>query len=307
MSPRRLLLCALLALLPSCPAEEAVDGRAFIEALLGASSACEDSFLARAEPVFVEAQLAAQVEVSIQTFERNLANPKVEFSRPAYNACLTAARAEECATLSSETGPCSSVFRGKLDADETCAEAVECAPGLSCFQERDQCGVCRPNAVTGDTCADRNCESGAFCDDGTCAAEPSPTQYAEGDTCAAASGCGGMLTGLACVDTQCAPMVLVGETEACDLGIGAVRYCVDSSSTHVCEAGVCSRRPDVGSACTAGGACDATTGACVDGQCLDEGQAGDTCTNGYGCRLGTGCSGGTCSSFTNVPAPPSCE
>ncbi|OGQ18074.1 MAG: hypothetical protein A2138_03010 [Deltaproteobacteria bacterium RBG_16_71_12] len=307
MRRRTTLVAALAVSCLSCPAEEPVDARAFIEALLGASTACEGSFLAQAEPVFVEAQLAAQVEVSIASFERNLDNDKVEFSRPAYNACLAAARARECDTLQSETGPCSSVFRGTLDVDETCAEAVECAPGLSCFQERDQCGVCRPNAVTGDACADRNCESGAFCDQGTCVAEPAPAQFEEGDACVAASGCGGVLSGLTCVDQACVPMVLVGEDEACDVGIGAVRYCLDSSSTHVCEDGLCRRRPGVGSACTTGGACDATTGACVDGQCLDEGQPGDACTNAYGCRLGARCSGGTCASSSDVSAPPTCE
>ena len=296
-----LLLCA------SCPSEQPVDARAFIEAMLAASTACEDSFLARAEPTFLEAQVQAQVEVSIASFERNLANAQVEFSRPAYNACLAAAQAEDCATLRSETGPCGSVFRGRVDVDQTCAEGVECAPGLSCFQERDQCGVCRPIAVVGDTCADRTCESGAYCDEGTCAAEPTPTQFHEGDACVPASGCGGVLSGLACVDQRCAPMELVGEGDACDIGIGAVRYCVDSSSTRSCEGDVCLQRPGLGSACSAAGACDATTGACVDGQCLDEGQPGDTCASSFGCRLGARCSSGTCSSFTNVAAPPTCE
>lgn len=289
-----------------CPAEEPVDGRAFMEALLGASTACEDSFLARAEPLFFEAQAQAQLEISIAAFERNLANEQVEFSRPAYNACLAAARANDCDTLARDTGPCGSVFRGRVDVDETCAESVECAPGLSCFQERDQCGVCRPNAVVGDTCADRNCASGAFCDEGTCRAEPSPAQFREGDPCVPASGCGGVLSGLACVDDACAPMQLVGEGETCDLGIGVVRYCVDSSSTFLCEAGVCARRPGQGSACSASGACDATNSACVEGQCVDQGHPGDTCTNSFGCQLGSRCSGGTCAAFTNVPVPPTC-
>lgn len=299
---------SLLALVvaASCPAEEAVDARTFIEAMLSASTACEDSFLARAEPIFLDAQVQAQVEISIVAFERNLENANVEFSRPAYNACLAAARAQDCATLQSDTGPCGSVFRGRLEVDETCAEGVECAPGLSCYQERDQCGACRPNAVVGDTCADRNCQSGAFCDEGTCRSEPSPAQFNEGDVCVPASGCGGVLSGLACVDGLCAPMQLVGEGEACDLGIGVVRYCVNSSSTHLCEADLCQRRPSVGSACSTSGACDATAAACVEGQCLDEGQAGDVCSNAFGCRLGTRCSGNVCVDFTDVAQPPVC-
>ncbi|MCC7073088.1 MAG: hypothetical protein IT383_17330 [Deltaproteobacteria bacterium] len=304
---RRGLAIGMLVLLAACPAEEPVDAHAFIGELLAATAACEESFLADAEPIFVEAQLAAQVEIAIVGFERNHANLKVEFSRPAYNACLAAARARECATLTSDTGPCNSVFRGRLNVDETCAEAAECAPGLSCFQERDQCGVCRNNAVVGDTCADRNCAQGGYCDNGTCVAEPTPARFAEGDTCAPASGCGGVLSGLACVDLACAPMTLAGEGEGCDVGLGAVRYCVNSSSTHVCEGELCQPRPSVGSACSATGACDATAAACVDGQCVDGGQVGDTCANAYGCRLGTRCSSGLCSSLTNVPMPPSCD
>ena len=301
-------LPALMVLLlgAACPAEEPVDARVFIEALLGASAACEDSFLAQAEPVFVDAQVQAQVEVSIASFERNLGNEQVEFSRPAYNACLAAARAEECATLQSDTGPCNSVFRGRLDAEEVCAEAVECAPGLSCYQERDACGVCRPNAVPGDTCADRNCAGGSYCDEGTCRAEPAPTQFKEGDECVPASGCGGVLSGLACVDNLCAPMQIVGEGEACDLGLGAVRYCLNSSSTHLCEADLCTRRPGQGSACSASGACDATESACMEGQCVDEGQVGDACTNAFGCQLGARCSAQVCVAFSDVPEPPVC-
>ncbi len=296
----------LLVLATACPLEEPVDARVFMEALMAATAACEDSFLVRAEPRFVEAQLAAQVETAIASFERNARNPQVEFSRPAYNACLSAARARDCATLQSDTGPCGSVFRGRADVEQTCAESAECAPGLSCFQERDQCGVCRNNAVEGDACADRNCASGAWCDQGTCAAEPTAAVYVEGDTCAPASGCGGLQTGLACVDLRCVPMLLVAEGEECDVGLGAVRYCVDSSSTHVCEGGACVARPTVGSACSTSGACDATAGACVDGQCVDGGRPGDTCGNAYGCRLGARCTGGVCASLSDVPTPPTC-
>lgn len=303
---RFLVVGSLTLVVAACPAEEPVDARVFMEALLAATSACEDSFLVDAEPVFVEAQLAAQVETAIVTFERNHANPQVEFSRPAYNACLAAARARECAELQSDTGPCNSVFRGRADVEEACAEAVECAPGLSCFQERDQCGVCRNTAVLGDTCTDRNCAGGAWCDEGSCVAEPTPAQFAVGDTCAPASGCGGLLTGLACVDLVCAPMALAGEGEQCDVGLGAVRYCVNSSATHVCEGGTCQARPTVGAACSATGACDATAGACVEGQCVDAGRPGDTCANAYGCRLGARCTGGVCASLTDVSTPPTC-
>lgn len=291
--------------LASCPAEEPVDSRAFIEEIFRASVVCFPSFLAEAEPVFLRAQVEAQLEIAVANFERNLENEAVEFSRGAYDACLQATAANDCEAISADDGVCASVFRGTLDEDEACAEPVECAPGLSCFQERDQCGVCRPLAVTGDSCADRPCVDGDFCEEGICRRQPEPSSFAAGDACTPQPGCGGVLSGLACIDLVCQPITIVDVGEACEVGPTSDRYCRDSSTTSFCDNGVCTARPALGEACAT--FCDISEAICIDGSCVDEGRVGDACASALECQVGSTCEQGACTARVDAPTPPVCD
>ena len=195
--------------LTSCPAPNdpnGVDGRDFITRIFQASAECFPTFLAQAEPIFLDAQVRAQIDVAVDTFNRDLADAKVEFSRAAYDQCLKAADDRECDAINASSGACASVFRGKLNPGEVCAEGVECATGLSCFQDRDACGDCRVIAVEGRDCTAANCESGTFCNDShVCQRKPEPQKVHEGDACSLATGCGGLLLGSPARPTPACP------------------------------------------------------------------------------------------------------
>jgi hypothetical protein len=299
--------CALLVL-ASCPAEETpVDPRGFLQEVFRASVACFPSFLGEAEPVFLTAKVDAELEVAVASFERNLDNENVTFVRAAYDRCLEAAKNDDCAVLDDDDGPCATVFRGELNVDEVCAEGTECAPGLSCFQDLDACGVCRPLAVIGDDCTASSCVDGAACDGTVCQPEPEPSSFAEGDLCSLASGCGGVVSGLVCIDGACAPITVVDEGDACEVGPTARLYCRNNTTTHTCAGGTCTARPGLGDACDVAGACDAREAACAEGTCVDEGHPGDACTNGLGCQLGALCKQGVCVALVDAPVPPTCE
>lgn len=303
--------------LASCPAadDSPVDASAFINAIFDASVECFPSFLAEAEPVFLQAQARAQIEAGVVTFERQRADPDVEFSRAAYDLCLAIARARDCDQLGSDAGPCASVFRGRLADGEVCAENVQCGTQLSCVQEAAACGVCRPLAIAGEDCSEANCASGLFCDQSSepvCRSQPEGRTFSLGEACTAQQGCGGLLVGLACAVVPgtsagtCQPITIVDEGEGCEVGIGADRYCRNSSTTHLCVAGVCARRPGLGAPCNASGACDSTESACVDGACVDQGAPGDACVNGFGCQLQSACQQQVCTALADNPSPPEC-
>lgn len=320
------MVLAFLACATSCPApEEGVDARAFINEIFDAGVVCFPTFLAEAEPIFLEAQASAQIEAAVATFERQLDDPDVEFSRAAYDRCLEVARDRQCGLLQGDASPCASVFVGTLDDGAVCAENVQCATSLSCVQERDACGVCRPVAIVGESCAENNCVSGAICDQDTqlCRTQPESIVFAAGSECSAAQGCGGLSNGLVCIVQPnqptgvCADITVVDEGDVCELGLGADLYCRNSSSTHLCTVNpsgnasdplVCSKRPGLGEPCNAVGACDTTESICVDGTCVGEGGApGDACTNGFGCRLESICQQQVCNALTDTPTPPRCE
>jgi hypothetical protein len=311
-SARASLLLAVATALASCPLAEPdeVDARAFIEELFRANFVCAPSFLGEAEPTFVRARGEAQVDVAVATFTRHLANDRVTFRRSAYDACLEAARRNDCPIVRDEEGPCADIFQGTLDEDAVCAEDVECGPGLSCFQERDACGVCKPLAVTGDSCAESDCIKSDFCDRDTsvCRRKPELDTFVQGQPCSPQPGCGGLLTGLQCINSVCRAITVVGEGETCEIGLGATRHCRDSATTHVCDAGQCARRPRLGAECAT--FCDVTEAICREERCIDEGQPGDPCASPLGCQLGSTCEGEEgdrrCVAFADVPLPPRC-
>jgi hypothetical protein len=307
----------------SCPApEEGVDARAFVNEIFDASVVCFPSFLAEAEPIFLEAQARAQIDAAVAMFERQIADPDVEFSRAAYDRCFDVARERECDLLQGDESPCASVFVGKLSDGDVCAENVQCATSLSCVQDQDACGVCRPIAIAGESCADNNCTSGTFCDEDTqlCRTQPDSIVFAVDSECSGAQGCGGLSAGLVCVVQPnentgvCVPVTIVDEGEECELGLGADLYCRNSSSTHLCtvdpaggDALLCSKRPGVGEPCNGVGACDSTEAVCVDGTCVAEGgEPGAACANGFGCKLESICQQQVCTALNDNPVPPSC-
>ena len=316
-----LVMIALAA--AACPApEEGVDARAFVNEIFDASVVCFPSFLAEAEPVFLRAQALAQIDAAVATFNRQIADPNVEFSRAAYDRCFDVARARDCDLLQGDESPCTSVFVGRLSDGDVCAENVQCASTLSCVQEQAACGVCRPIAILGESCADNNCTSGTFCDDNElCRTQPDSIVFDVGTQCSAAQGCGGLSAGLVCViepnqpTGTCAPVTIVDEGDVCELGLGADQYCRNSSSTHLCTTNpagnqglLCSKRPGVGEPCNSVGACDSTVAICVDGACVDEGGIpGNACTNGFGCRRESICQQQVCTALNDIPTPPSCE
>ena len=207
----RPLITAIAFVMASCDPAPVVDAHAFASALLDATTACEEPFLRQAEPIFFEAQLAAQKQVVEARFADNRANPHVTFSEGAYGACLAAAEAGDCTTLADDAGPCAQVFVGTLGPGDTCAQSVECGGNTSCFQARDACGDCRPAAGLGAGCADQNCGEGLYCTVAlVCEPEPSPATFADGDPCNTTVGCGGVTTGLSCVDGLCARIIVVG-------------------------------------------------------------------------------------------------
>src|SRR4051812_30155177 len=88
------------AMVASVSWEDPTDGRESITAIFNADVVCFPTFLAQAEPVFLDAQARAQIEIGVSTFNRDLNNTNVTFDRASYDACLHAAQNNDCDELS---------------------------------------------------------------------------------------------------------------------------------------------------------------------------------------------------------------
>ena len=131
-------------------------------------------------------------------------------------------------------GPCALVSVGLVENEADCAGDIECKDdGVCVFDDPlaldidDELGVivgaCRNPARAGESCLDRGCVDGLFCDAGTCRALP-----VEGEACpdfACASG-------FVCEDGTCARLPEAGEP--CEFLCGAGAFC-SSVEPRVCE------------------------------------------------------------------------
>src|SRR4051812_27032280 len=102
------------ALLSSLSCVDPPGARELITTIFNADVVCFPTFLAQAEPVFLDAQARAQIEIGVSTFNRDLNNTNVTFDRASYDACLHAAQNNDCDELSNPAGACATVFKGKL-------------------------------------------------------------------------------------------------------------------------------------------------------------------------------------------------
>ena len=226
----------------------------------------------------------------------------------------------ECAgdAYCSENSDCEGQCTPRKPGGESCDGARECRASQ---QDLAFCsGTCSSSSPPGDAgigqscapivmCAGDSdcspaCASGAFCNGGTCA-----SPIAENAPCSSGDPCA---SGSLCLGARCAPILFVGEGEACvpeldttpDSNSGLVQYCNPYSAVH-CVRGRCELLGDgsEGSACRDSTFAPAeATGICVEGLtceparavCILLREAGEACEFNFECTSGT-CSLAVCS------------
>src|SRR5437879_701486 len=95
----RALIAIAVVFLASCPSKPNANASEFVNAQFNAEVVCAPSFLAKAEPVFLFAQNQARIQIAIDEFNLDLADPNVTFSQKDYDDCLQAANADDCAVV----------------------------------------------------------------------------------------------------------------------------------------------------------------------------------------------------------------
>jgi hypothetical protein len=274
----------------------------------GGGSVGADELADELEQTLCEAQVACGAFPDVQTC-RDTVFIDVDSDIPQFLALVDAGRldydgdkARECLDLYTDAfaecsvfGPdraildqieeqCGNVFTGNTAVGDVCYVDEECAGDAECNVSdcQDQCctGTCVavtpvPDAAIGESCAEADCVSGAYCDtNDTCVA-----QAQIGESC---EGFGSCVTGAVCdLDFQTnmgTCVVLPDEGETCDpeLFFGIIT-CLRTDNW--CDPGdmICKKRTAVGDTC------DVEIGGCVDyaycdaGTCTSNGSAGDAC------------------------------
>ena len=294
------LIEALIAARETCPR---------INALLGLG---EPGLIERLEPSF---DAEAYLRGNLESFRSDELDPLRALNQAAYDTCL--ADITSCAAdVFGEAHACSFIFTGTRTDGQGCENDDDCVSG-ACIDGDGDCGTCEPAVALGGDCTDKPCAQGLTCDD----TETCVEILSSGDACTAASDhcdrglvctgagaaavcaaevtftvgsacvetCGGVLSGLACVEAVCVAINVVGVGEGCD-GDGETKdYCVDTASSNVCGnrnedgRGTCLLLPSSGACIERYTGDDDNQGdcagqhLCVDDVCVPYPAAGEAC------------------------------
>jgi len=246
---------------------------------------------------------------------------------------LTCFGGSACGTCQAKPGLAASCDSDPAVDDEN---RVDCADGLKCIDADGNGPVCVAALGVGATCDDFEdaCGDGLFCDEDAleCVAREPNVRLTLGDACD--TDCGGVTTGLACVNDACVAITVAQPGQPCDASFqNPTAWCVNTlSNINTCltvggaPTGVCTALPAAG-ACVAGAcaadavcneanACVAPPGAgqaCIDFECAEgflcepdtelcvaAPVAGETCID-FGCAVGFSCvDGDTCAADAGV-------
>lgn len=225
------------------------------------------------------------------------ASPGDGNSPDATESCATMLPNATCEQYLENAMPMCPQHDGSLALGGACTFNSQCQSGFCALTTGDACGVCAPEPVIGDECADRGCGSGQVCTPnktcgayvatgGTC---DNKTQVCTPlDSCVIASGAAtgtcqplGTTAGVACdPKKETAP--------TCALNSGL--FC---NAQHVCDAITYVTANAACGSQSSGAAYDycSSGSSCFSGTCLLDGQLGDACdtSSGPSCAGGLRC------------------
>jgi hypothetical protein len=266
-----------------------------------------------------------------------IAAGNVSFDTSVYDGCVAAYGTADC-SLGLDRGSCD-FFVGNRGNGDTCGFQQECGGGTYCERASlGSCGVCRPRAAAGASCATARCASGTTCLELQAGPTCVPNTVAEG------AACGTVATGLCRGQLECV-LDAMGQSASCQRPAGVGQTCNPQNQVSPdcnllqnasCVGGTCQTASwnGVNGACAAPsfcnnqGLCDAMTnlctarpgpgqacasGACAPGAFCDAQQtcrsllaAGAACTAGSQCQRGLDCAGAPGQQICQVLQWPSC-
>lgn len=175
---------------------------------------------------------------------------------------------------------------------------VDCADGLKCIDADGNGSVCVTALALGATCDDFEdaCGDGLFCDEDAleCVAVESNGRLALGDACT--TDCGGVTTGLACVNDACVAITVAQPGQPCDASfqnptvwcintLGGINTCLTVGGAPT---GVCTALPAAGGGACVAGACAADAVCNEADACVAPPGAGQACID-FECAEGFLC------------------
>jgi hypothetical protein len=321
----RLTIATCLALLAACGGVGRDDFvSAWIDADCERAARCGEYISKEACVAFEGVRRAFDREVLV--LEANVASSRVSYDGGEAADCIERRRTASCDRTSADwrrsSAGCAAAFDGEVSNGGQCYLDAECRSGecaVGACSESCCVGTCfdvLAPAHIGESCAERGCVDGAFCDrndpnqvckalrpagspcgnhdecgyglscsEGTCVDTPargepcSTAPFCEnwfGDVCSSASG-------------TCEPLPVVG---------GLCRFNNDCQAPLVCNASVCAAPPDAGEPCL-----DRICGAgtyCAAGTCATQSPEGALCT------VGDECTTFWCDDTGHCTSPPTC-
>lgn len=243
----------------------------------------------------------------------------VQAGRLAYDAdmagrCLESFRSAPCAQLSvfdNMPAECEQVFTGLVQQDGECYQDEECASGLYCNDDSQNCpGQCSSYLDVGDSC-----DSGGFCDPEAAACDGNQQKCVplagEGESCADID----CQQGLVCIDP--------GGSATCKSPAAAGESCQDNRDCQadlICSQDKCTVPAAAGQACNVGSeaslllACQAGLYCDADilhhensGTCRPRKGSGEECIMFYECNSGLLCVGVKVDPGTQEITPGTCR
>ncbi len=242
------------------------------------------------EMMFPDGSCATQLassfdEVVVGEARRAIGRDAVRYDPSALDACLTALREADCASVGDWTSACSSLFVGSVALGGACGWDAECETGV-CWLE-DACpGRCVARGAEGSPCAGSSCMAGLTCSAGTCV-----RLGALDEPC----GVGGCLPGLACVGGattgRCRPVAELVSRREGELCAPPWAYCEEGLSCVARGASMTCERPAAsGAPCAIGYPDPCPAGEFCNGAvCTTYRAEGAPCASAVECRPGARC------------------
>jgi hypothetical protein len=202
---------------------------------------------------------------------------------------------------------CVEAFQGTVVVGGACVDAIECTTHVctkppSCT---DACcmGSCAPAPITdkaaiGESCADRRCVPGAYCQHSTSMCK---ARVAEGEVCDDAFSC--VISAICDPDTASVKTCkhIAAHAESCDRT--SIVACDRSDDFCALQGSTCTRFPGIGEACSAAIHC-LPLARCVSNVCVSLPRTGEACTvGGARCQGALECVNGVCTSLPSGLCP----
>ncbi len=220
-----------------------------------------------------------------------VASPRISYDAGEGAACIERRRNASCDRTSADwrtiAASCAPAFRGEVPTGGVCYLDAECrdsaCPARNCSEPRCCARTCaeqpRP-AQRGESCSERPCVEGNFCNDFQVCTELLPA----GSMCNLFFDCA---YGLSCDGGVCENPP--GRGESCVDG-GCENWFGDRCAP---ASGTCERLATAGEPCVWGADCQLPF-LCVSSVCVDPPEAGESCAEGVFCRSNAYCNGSVC-------------